>query len=237
MMPAVYIVGKDAETSDELRFSLRSLSMFGRDVIDRVILVGDVLPSWSHGVDFIHCPDPLIYAKEGNIASKLFTACAHINEPFMMMHDDHFILTPLTEPPVWEYDGILDPEACISPIYGQYVANTKRFLRQYGKTICNYDVHAPIVIEPEQFFRIWRVAYRGWTTEDPNHTLLTKSVYCNWWAYRKAKRRSSDLKVRGAFDAKALNGRWCFSSGEPLHPTVKAFLAQQYPSPGQWEAQ
>lgn len=92
-MDILYVVGTGSKWNDnELRYSLRSIAMYGRN-IDRVYIVGHKPDFVSNYVHYIPCDDPYV-RKHKNILHKVKSAInkSDIGNHFLISSDDHFYL-------------------------------------------------------------------------------------------------------------------------------------------------
>lgn len=92
-MDILYVVGKGSMWHDnELRFSLRSIAKYGRNV-DRVFLVGYKPDFVSDEVHYLPCDDPYERAHK-NILHKVLYAIENtdIAPHFLVSSDDHFYI-------------------------------------------------------------------------------------------------------------------------------------------------
>lgn len=90
-MDILYIVGTGSKwDNNELRYSLRSIEKFGRNV-GRVFIVGHKPSFVSDAVTHIPCDDPY-NRKHKNILNKVITAIekSDIGKHFIVSSDDHF---------------------------------------------------------------------------------------------------------------------------------------------------
>ena len=96
MKPDLVYVVKDGLDNDSLKYSLRSIEAHADGMFGTVWMVGNVLPDWLVGVKRVQVlqrPDPY-----EDVAAKLAAVCANdeVSDVFVRMHDDHFLMEPLT---------------------------------------------------------------------------------------------------------------------------------------------
>ena len=94
-MDILYVIGKGSEwNNNELRFSLRSIAKYGKN-IDSVFIVGYKPDFVSDEVTFIPCDDPYDCAHK-NILHKVLTAIVEsdISNHFLISSDDHYYMEP-----------------------------------------------------------------------------------------------------------------------------------------------
>jgi hypothetical protein len=118
----VYLLGTGSRMENvELRFSLRSISRFAKNVND-VYVVGDIPDFLSNKVKTLSMPfkdeEPLYKRKHFNMLHRLNVARKHFNitKPFLVSSDDHF-LTRQTDFAWGAY-----------PIYCRFNANEQGFI-------------------------------------------------------------------------------------------------------------
>ncbi len=158
-MNLIYIVGKGSKWNDnELRYSLRSVAMFGRNV-GTVLIVGD-LPPWVQHVTHIPAKDPYGVCAN-NTWHKLAIACSQVDEPFVLMNDDFFLHEAVDFDilPMY-YDGTIDELLSRyhrNSMYKQCQQNTQRVLQNAGYKQRNYALHVPVTIQPEKLLALHKL--------------------------------------------------------------------------------
>lgn len=180
-MNLVYIIkeGNSGWDDNELRYSLRSVEKHGQNV-GKVIICG-YRPKWLTNV--VHSPLPDPYTNRyNNTWFKMKTMCHNMNEPFVLMNDDFFLLkdTDFDNLPDY-YDHTISELAQRYQRVNNYSAvlyATKHILVQNGYPHLNYAVHYPITIRPEKirpFFKLFgdepgisfRLLYGNVAAENP----------------------------------------------------------------------
>ena len=118
-MDILYTLGKGSAWQDnELRYSLRSIEKYGKNV-GRIYIVGDWCPGFINRdkVTFIKCEQPY-KDKFKNILYSIVYACEHsdIAEEFLLSSDDHFYMQPtdFDDYPYWLKSDDLPSSDCIS---------------------------------------------------------------------------------------------------------------------------
>ena len=91
----VYPLGRGSQWRDnELRYSLRSLEMYGVNV-GKVYMIGTHLPEWCINVTYIK-QNPLIINYHSKISIAYREACNHVGENFVIMNDDFWVFMQCT---------------------------------------------------------------------------------------------------------------------------------------------
>lgn len=171
----------DAHSVTDLQYSLRSLesNWIGNY---RVTLVGDKPRGYA---DLYHVPHTKLEkehdARALDAARKLetITRMRHIQEQFVLMHDDNYLLQPmdmmylLRRRAVNEVDLDKEP-APHSRKWNKLLFNTARCLRDKGfKRVWNYETHIPRVYEKRKLAEVMDL-YRP-----AGNRLLTATLYFN----------------------------------------------------------
>lgn len=234
-MDVVYVVGKDSKWSNnELRYSLRSLEKYVSD-IDHVFIVGE-LPTFITGVIHLPAIDPFKWNKEGNIHSKLLIAaqCQFVSNKFLFMNDDHFFLRNISTVP-YAHLGPLSMNGVESPVYAQYLENTRKALLHAGLPIKNFDIHLPMIIDKRRFVKMSESF--NWFTDEIENTLVVKSLYANYC--RIPGSREVDCKIKSTHTSKQISllmdRRWAFSTAAEINPGTRAMISHLYPIRSQYE--
>ena len=146
-MDILYVVGTGSNwQNNELRYSLRSISKYGRNV-GKVYLVG-YKPEFVSG-DVIHIPCNDIYlAKHKNIMRKVIAAVekSGIDSHFLISSDDHFYIeeTDFDNYPIFykrkEINGTLSEEDA-SNGYKISLVQTRKLLERYGLPVWQTNPH------------------------------------------------------------------------------------------------
>lgn len=146
-MDILYVVGRGSDwQNNELRYSLRSLAKFGKNV-GRVFLVGYKPEFVSDKVIHIPCEDPTD-RKHKNILHKVLFAAYHsnIDKHFLISSDDHYYTRPTNfdKLPVM-YKAIEIPSKLTgSQLWCQYhlsLRDTRNLLLKYGLSIFQTNPH------------------------------------------------------------------------------------------------
>ena len=133
---------------DELGFCLKSLKKHHNG---DVYIVSGV--KTKHDVKHIHCEDTELCRYE-NVKKKVLKACDVLDEPFLYMNDDMYLLEPFCN---------------VDYYWGKLTERTRTGSKQ--KTIVdsaiaesqdglNYSIHSPMIIEPEIMREIRSVSFK-----------------------------------------------------------------------------
>lgn len=234
MVDIVYVV-KEADTNEELRYSLRSLQNLPHG---QVWIVGHK-PQWVTGVE--HLPTRQSATKYENSTANLLTACAHgdVSDSFVYMNDDFFILTRLEEVPVLHrgpVEKVLGHYAGKGKQGSKYVrgmAETADVLKQWGHDDpISYELHLPMTISKQGMLD----AVRRLGKERRTITALHKrTLYGN----------VAGLGGRQTADCKIFNGgQKLFPGWQFVSTTDRTFtmgligrqLRKKFPNPSPYEA-
>ena len=148
-MDYVYVV-KETPTSGsatlELRYSLRSLRNLPRG---RVFIAG-FQPSWVRNVT--HIPTVQRGSKLLNAYTNLVAALPHVDETFVLMNDDFFVLKPFDEMPILHREKWGESRGGRGSAYQQAKGNVGKLLAKHGITdVTSYELHVPMVYNRDLF--------------------------------------------------------------------------------------
>ena len=235
-MILVYIVriapGCSGWDENELRYSLRSVEKYGRNV-DKIVIAGDK-PAWLTNVTHspIGDPYPLRY---NNTWHKMKMLCHNINEPFCLMNDDFFLTaeTDFNAIPDY-YDGdinSLTERYRRINTYTSVLYSTRHVLVQNGRPLRNHAVHYPMIIHPQKIRE-----YFGLFVDEPG--ISFRLLYGNVAATQPVE--LPDLKLSHALTTEEVNeklrGKTMFSIGDGFLATDgKNYLQHLYPEKSKYE--
>lgn len=211
----------DVHGVTELTYALRSIEKNLTGYRD-VYLIG---VKTKLNTKHLPCAD-IEVRKEFSIANKIWTACKceAISDPFIMWHDDHFLLKPMdvSEFKYW-HNG--DLEKTLLRSKGLYQAAIKNTMELGFKT--NYDIHTPLVIEKQRFFEN---VIKDWVKE-----CLLKTLYC-----REGGEFMEDCKINIPYTKariyEKLKDRLFFSTGpQGLQPEMMEIFNELYPNKSNYE--
>lgn len=225
-MDIVYICRKG--DNEELRYSLRSVV---KNLPEGRVWVVGYKPGWYVG-NFIPVPDTS--NKFDNIRKALKVVCNtdRISEDFVFMHDDIYVVEPLTEIKPY-YSGTLANKISTGKGVGTYhrkIVDVARYLGSLGyKNPLNYEVHVPMPMNRNKLKTII------------DTRILERSLYGNKFI-TDALELPRDVKnydsVNKSFVSSYdyINGNLPFlSSHDVSFIKMKDFLASQFPDPSPYE--
>lgn len=233
-MILLYIIKQGGSTWDdnELRYSLRSVEKYGRNV-EKVVICGH-RPAWVQNVVHSTVPDP--YAlRYDNTWHKMKTMCHNLQQPFCLMNDDFFLLkeTDFDTLPDY-YDGDINSLAARYRRISNYVSmlfQTKYILQKNNRPLRNYAVHFPMIIDPVKMRPFFE--HFG---EEPGVSF--RVMYGNLCATNNVEK--PDLKISEELSTaeieKRLAGQDMFSIGDNfLTNDGKAYLQHLFPHKSKFE--
>lgn len=252
MIDIVIPLGKGSQwENNELRYSLRSLEKFGRNV-GKVFVVGEMpkfikasarINGWSGQVfenTVTYIPHVDKYGHERNIMEKVLAACKdeRVSDNFLFWNDD-FFLTDFIDCENYPnyYHGTLEQRASErlkSDGYGISIRNTLDVFKDSNQIF--FDIHCPIVYNKGQFLN--SVPLLDWTK---GNGYIIKSLYANtWFENSDIYFEMPDLKfnkVISKTEIRAkLEGRHIFSVADSgLFRDMKETIKELYPIPSQYE--
>lgn len=151
MTDVVYIV-RPNDDNEELRYSLRSLSLNLKH--DRVFFAGHK-PAWVQNV--IHIPTEQIAGeKHPNSLRNQYAAytAPNVSDTFYLFNDDHFIMKRHEEMPVLNWGDLDHALTKLRHTLGSSFAfsmeSTRDLLREMNLSTINYQLHIPCVIPKQQ---------------------------------------------------------------------------------------
>lgn len=224
--------------NNELRYSLRSLEKFGKN-IGEVFIVGE-FPEWLQYCEHIPVKDGIGHEK--NIMLKLLAACNddRVSENFMLWNDDYFLTAPINCElyPNYECGSLaMKIEARIKEDgYRKSLENTRTFLTRNNKWTLMYDGHCPIIYNKTMFRELMNNV--DWTI---GNGYAIKSLYANYYAL--PHQYMDDLKFSERIGEseiyQKINGRHIFSIADGVmfcpSKTMKNILEKLYPNPSKYE--
>lgn len=231
-MDIVIPIGNGSHWNDnELRYSLRSLVRYGKN-IGNIIIVGQK-PEWIQNVIHIPNENPTNRNHEHNIYENILLACKSdlVKENFLGWQDDYFLLSLIDcDNYPFYHNGLLEKGVKSRVRFDGYAMgldNSRKYLAAKGLETYNYDTHCPIVYNKQAF--IDTVGSLDWETDNG---FVIKSIYAN--SLRVIGHHLGDLKINSCrhriqLDAQ-LKGRHIFSlSDKGLTDVMKKFLRETYP--------
>lgn len=158
LIDLVYVLGSGSNwNNNELRISLRSveknLSGYGK-----IFIVGENPGFLSDSVIHLPFPDKLSSQNaDGNMALKILHACAdaRLSKQFLFMNDDFIINKPIAISEIqWMHKGDMKDhpeEFWKTQFYRHRLRRTFDILQKRGLPTLQYDYHAPMIMDKEQF--------------------------------------------------------------------------------------
>ena len=133
---------------DELGFCLKSLK---KHHSGEVFIVSALKTKYD--VNHIYFEDKTADRYE-NVKKKVLKACEVLNEPFLYMNDDMYLLEPFKE--VDYYSGDLKDRTRVGSVQKAIVNGAIK----ESKDGLNYSIHQPMIIEPEIMRGIRSVSFK-----------------------------------------------------------------------------
>ena len=231
----LYIVGNGSlYGNEELRYSLRSLDKFGRNV-GRVFITGEC-PKFvdQEKITFlpeldIGCPAINHWWKVDQTFRK-----TDIGDRALLMYDDIFFCKPTdcANYP-WRWRGEL-PTLRPDGEYRRSLYNAACWLEKRYMPVLNYTLHQPCIYEKAKFLSM-ASDFEELKLSDVG--MSPRSVYANRFDVGKTD-FMDDLKIRANVDnlAKLIKGRDCFSIADDcLDGPVQNWLDETLPERSRWE--
>lgn len=242
--------------NNELRYSLRSLEKFGRN-IGMVFIVG-ICPEFlkyatirnydlggfdivEEGVGYIPCQD--VCGHERNIHEKIKLACQdeRISENFLLWDDDFFLTeeTDLENYPYYHQTSLGDRISTYAIKNNGYcisLRNTEDFLRINNRPTIDFNLHRPIIYNKQKYLDVMEKA--DWAI---GNGYAIESLYCNYYEIPFTNETlTTDLKFLDEVSMEEINkqltGRHIFSiSDRALFPPMIAYLKMNYFEKSRWE--
>ena len=205
-LDVAYIV-RNGDDNEELRYSLRSLSNL--DFSGSVYIYG-YKPEWVQNVSYTPT-DQRKYASVNSL-NNIVTACndATLSDPFILMHDDFFIVEPVGEI-LPKHRGTYQEMLAggVKTYHQQRMKKTLSFLNSHRLGTYCYELHMPFIIHKQPFLEIVKLN---------RLTGINKmSVYGNY--HKMGGSKVQDVKVKSS--DKIPEGPY-ISTAEKTFATIKA---------------
>ena len=184
-MDIVYCL-KNGETSDELRYSLRSL----KNLPHRNVWFYGGCPTWATNVHHVYANQT--GTKWQNSTRMLYAASLNenITKNFVWFNDDFYVWNPVKKLEYW-YDRTLEQRAADfrTPLmdtsrYGLLLLDVANELKQQGKKTVNYALHIPLVFNRYKFAKM---------VQKYPQAVPGRSLYCN--EYEVGGKQHDDVKI------------------------------------------
>lgn len=244
-MDILYVLGKGSKwDNNELRYSLRSLEKFGKNV-GNIYVIGSDPGFLSNNVTLVKLED-YYGAKHKNILNKICEAIEYTNigDEFLLSSDDHFYVkeTDFDNYPIF-CKGMLPnlvKKTDKAKGYKESLVATRRLLEKYGYTYYNFSHHGNVhefkeaVELAEQLIKESYDTYRG---VEP--TCLLLNVLYKHKPFEFIKRKDMKLKgdIKGVEDIKQrLGDREVFSIyDDAIDKGVAEYLQELFPNKSKYE--
>lgn len=233
-MDVLYVLGQGSPFhNEELRYSLRSLEKFGRN-IDRLIIVGEK-PKFLDYTQVVHLPFKEIGVKDYRIASKILHACTTgtVKGDFLFCNDDFFFQKPFdcNTFPYYRKGQLLFGNAITA--YQSHLELTRDYLRSQNKPTLHFDVHCPIIYNADRFIKLTQ----DWEHSKNTIGLVVKSVYANSFFIKGV--HYDDVKLRELIsrrDYDLINLNECFSIYDSAWKRgVESYMMREFQEKSKWE--
>lgn len=240
-MDILYVVGNGSNwDNNELRYSLRSLEKFGKNV-GRIFIATKKLPDFINPETVTHiavCDESNV--KHRNIMCKVEYAMQHsdIADDFLLSSDDHFYIKPtdFDNYPLY-HKGEINSRNSFSS-YCQSMRNTKIFLERHGMGIlstnphCNTHFNRPLYMKNIDMMNDAKEVFCGIEVNCLMGNLLIAS------GVRPVRYR--DIKVKRFVSREELLAKLgdthCFSiSDKSLACGMKEYLQELFPNKSKYE--
>lgn len=240
-MDILYVVGIGSKwQNNELRYSLRSIDRFGRNV-GRVYIATEHLPAFVNPEKVVHYPiRDLGKIKHLNIMDKIEGVMQHtdIGDDFLLSSDDHFYIreTDFDNYPLY-YKGEIE-ERDENAEYWLSMRDTKHLLQQYGLTTystnphCNTHFNRPMFMEHSALMKEGKQLRYGAEVNCLMGNLMiaagVEPVCYNDIKINSFKNREDLLRQLG--------DTHCFSIYDSaLNCGIKEYLREMFPNKSRWE--
>ena len=244
LIDVVYPIGTGSRwDNNELRFSLRAIEKYGRNV-GKIVIVG-VLPDFLDN-QVIHIPvkdffSPSVNA-DGNIIKKVLAACTdmRISEDFLFINDDHILLKEikLNEVPNFHKGNMNEYQENYWKLnyWRSRLKKTRDTLNKMGLTAYHFDCHTPIICNKKKFIE---------AMEKFNYSegvgLTMKSLYGNLYYKDNCKLLSYEKKTifvkfdELQIDARLKHAQFLSFNDTGLNESLKIWLFKKFPEESKWE--
>lgn len=163
-MDVVYVIGTGSKwDNNELRYSLRSIAMYGYG-LKNVFVVGDSKPEFlSKDVVFVQAHDIIKECPAINVAWKLhrlYEVYSTLVGDFLLSSDDHFFIKPVDFDhwPV-HYKGLKMPDYGTKGVgdrrYTQTMIDTHTLMKQLGLDTKYYEGHTNKIYMRDVWEEVW----------------------------------------------------------------------------------
>ena len=235
MIDIFYVIGTGSKwQNNELRYSLRSLEMFGKNIKD-VYIVGNKPYFINDKIKWIETYDIGYPSVNHWYKVRKFFKTTNIDKAVYMMDDVFFTKeVDFDNYPLYQRGDLVDiPNDGDS--YHKCLINTKNELKDMGKNTINFEVHCPIIYERNKFLNLTDI----FNTLRKKHKNFVgvRSLYANY--YNMNGPFTKDVKIRGRHMddmTDKMNKIDCFSIGdEVIEMGMDKILQEKYPNKSKFE--
>ena len=244
-MDILYVLGKGSKwDNNELRYSLRSIEKFGKNV-GNIYVIGSDPGFLSDNVTLVKLED-CYRVKHKNILNKICEAIEYTNigDEFLLSSDDHFYIkeTDFDNYPIY-CKGMLPngvKKKDNAKGYKKSLVSTRRLLEKHGYTYYNFSQHGNTHISKEAVKladNLIEESYNTYNGVEP--TCLLLNVLYKYKPFEFIKR--SDLKIKdditGLDDLKThIGDREVFSIYDnAIDKGVAEYLQELFPNKSKYE--
>jgi hypothetical protein len=182
-LPDVVYSVKADESNEELRYSLRSLS----NIPHGQVFIAGYMPSWVQNVQHIDTRQQRLSTKYVNSRRNWYLANKdpRVAKSYIHMNDDFFFMKPMSELPVFRYEGTLETfiskhKALGSIGYVEGAERTLKMLMQLGiePEYFSYELHVPMTFEKDKINEIVEIHHQ---MNKYNQNIHTRTLYGNYF--------------------------------------------------------
>lgn len=236
-MVVLYVLGKGSQfNNEELRYSLRSLEKYGKN-ITRVVVVGEDPGFLSDKVEFHKRPEAKGHIP-WRITDKVLFAIekAKIRGNFLLIADDVFLTreTDMKAIP-YEYRGYLNRRSTHpDQRYFQTLLEACYWLQKSGCSILDYEMHKPFLFNAKKFLKL---AHAWEHSRSSTFGMVLQSVYGNYFEVGGVRAHDVNLKhLNRDSDFEVLNNSYCISCTDmSWERGFKDWLEKEFPQPSIFE--
>ena len=215
-MDILYYIGSGSRhNNDELRYSLRSIEKYCKDV-GRVFIVGNK-PNFIINCELIWVDDKFEWWKNAFEKTKA-AIYGGISDEFLLFNDDFYMLRPFEAAKYpFYYRGDI-PQKPNNP-YQEVIVNTRRVLEGLKKPFKHFGVHCPMRIEKEKYLSLEKYL----TTP-----VSVRCLYGNLFCKGVKTEDNKGTKIKNAKQK-------CFSSADIADESMFEELKHMFDTPSKWE--
>lgn len=250
MIDVVYLYKAGPAAWQELRYSLRSLET-NLKLPHRVVLVSDELPTWIKNVALL----PVAFnggSRYADVTRKIehIASCELISDRLLFMYDDIYLLSPVTDPFLFEinrYQVQLSKQ--VDPLVQNWykmLVRTLDWLKAKGYPQYNFETHMPRYVNRKTLKLLLReipVLARNmqrWTAfgnciQKKSHSAPGDVMQVKAGFYGYSGSYSSASNTRADIEA-ACQGKMVLNHNDKgLTPELIKYLEHRFPNPSKYE--